>query len=248
MNRLTGKVAIITGASQGMGESHARGFVQEGAKVILTDVRAERGQALARELGSNAIFMEHDVADAAGWKRVVAAGEARFGTINVLVNNAGILGPIAKVVDLHEQDYMRVCAVNQHSVYLGMQAVIPSMQRAGMGSIVNISSISGLVANYGAPSVAYVGSKFAIRGMTKAAAMEYARDNIRVNSVHPGFILTPMMIEGTDENGGDAPKIIPMGRVAKPYEVTNLVVFLASDESSYITASEHVIDAGMSSQ
>ena len=175
-------------------------------------------------------------------------GEAKFGAINVLVNNAGILGPIAKTVDLAEEDYMRVCAVNQHSVYLGMKAVIPSMLRAGEGSIVNVSSISGIVANYGTPSVAYVGSKFAIRGMTKATAMEYARQNIRVNSVHPGFILTPMMVEGTDEKGGDAANIIPMGRIAEPQEVTNLVVFLASDEASYITASEHVIDAGMSSQ
>jgi 3alpha(or 20beta)-hydroxysteroid dehydrogenase len=248
MDRLQGKVAVITGAARGMGEAHARGFVAEGAKVILTDTRAELGAALAKELGGSALFVEHDVASRAGWQLVVAEGEARFGTVNVLVNNAGILGPIAKTVDLAEEEYMRVCAVNQHSVYLGMQAVIPSMLRAGVGSIVNISSISGIVANYGAPSVAYVGSKFAVRGMSKATAMEYGRDNIRVNSVHPGFILTPMMIEGTDEHGGDAPKIIPMGRVAKPHEVTNLVVFLASDEASYITASEYVIDAGLSSQ
>lgn len=248
MNRLKGKVAVITGASRGMGEAHARGFVAEGAKVILTDVRSDLGHKLASELGPDAMFVEHDVASREGWQRVVAQGEARFSTINVLVNNAGILGPIAKTVDLAEEDYLRVCAVNQHSVYLGMQAVIPSMQRAGVGSIVNISSISGLVANYGTPSVAYVGSKFAVRGMSKAAAMEYGRENIRVNSVHPGFILTPMMVEGTDENGGEAASIIPMGRIAKPSEVTNLVVFLASDEASYITAGEYVIDAGLSAQ
>jgi 3alpha(or 20beta)-hydroxysteroid dehydrogenase len=129
-----------------------------------------------------------------------------------------------------------------------MRAVIPSMLRAGVGSIVNVSSISGIVANYGTPSAAYVASKFAIRGMSKATAMEYGRDNIRVNSVHPGFILTPMMVEGTDEHGGDAPKLVPMGRIAKPEEVTNLVVFLASDEASYITASEYVVDGGLSSQ
>jgi 3alpha(or 20beta)-hydroxysteroid dehydrogenase len=248
VNRLQGKVAIVTGAARGMGAAHARGFVAQGAKVILTDVRAELGAGIAAELGDDAIFVEHDVASRDGWRRVVEAGERKFGTVNVLVNNAGILGPIEKTADISEADYLHVIAVNQHSVFLGMQAVIPSMLRAGVGSIVNISSISGIVANYGAPSVAYVGSKFAIRGMSKATAMEYGRDNIRVNSVHPGFILTPMMVEGTDENGGDAPKIIPMGRVAKPEEVTNLVVFLASDEASYITASEYVIDAGLSAQ
>jgi 3alpha(or 20beta)-hydroxysteroid dehydrogenase len=126
-----------------------------------------------------------------------------------------------------------------------MQSTIPSMLRSGKGSIVNISSISGMVANYGAPNVAYVASKFAVRGLTKATAMEYARNNIRVNSVHPGFIMTPMMVEATDEKGGDAMSLIPLGRIADPQEVTNLVLFLASDESSYITGSEHVIDAGM---
>lgn len=248
MDRLKGKVALITGAARGMGAAHARGFIAGGAKVILTDVRAELGAELAAELGDDALFVAHDVTSREGWRSVVAQGEAKFGSINVLVNNAGILGPIAKAAELDEADYMKVCAVNQHSVFLGMQAVIPSMLRAGKGSIVNISSISGIVANYGAPSVAYVASKFAVRGMTKAAAMEYGRQNIRVNSVHPGFIRTPMMVEGTDENGGDATTLIPMGRIAEPQEVTNLVVFLASDEASYITASEHVIDAGMSSQ
>jgi 3alpha(or 20beta)-hydroxysteroid dehydrogenase len=248
MSRLSGKVAIITGAARGMGEAHARGFVAHGARVILTDVRADLGAKLADGLGENAMFVEHDVANAGDWQRVVAAGEKRFGTINVLVNNAGILGPIAKTAELAEADYLRVIAVNQHAVFHGMKAVIPSMLRAGVGSIVNVSSISGLVANYGTPSAAYVASKFAIRGMSKATAMEYGRDNIRVNSVHPGFILTPMMVEGTDEHGGDAPKLVPMGRIAKPEEVTNLVVFLASDEASYITASEYVIDGGLSSQ
>jgi 3alpha(or 20beta)-hydroxysteroid dehydrogenase len=248
MDRLKGKVAVITGTARGMGTSHARGFVAEGAKVIMTDVNAKLAEPIAAELGSNALFIQHDVSSRAGWQKVVAEGEARFGPINVLVNNAGILGPLGtKTVNLSEADYLHVCAVNQHSVFLGMQATIPSMLRAGKGSIVNISSISGIVANYGAPNVAYVGTKFAVRGLTKAAAMEYARNNIRVNSVHPGFIMTPMMVEATDEKGGDAMSLIPLGRIAEPQEVTNLVVFLASDESSYITGSEHVIDAGMSS-
>jgi len=141
-----------------------------------------------------------------------------------------------------------VCAVNQHSVFLGMQSVIPSMLKAGIGSIVNISSIAGIVANYGFPSVAYVASKFAVRGMTKAAAIEYGANKIRANSVHPGFILTPMMIEATNEEGGDATSMIPLGRIADPAEVSNLVLFLASDEASYITGAEHIIDAGMTAQ
>ena len=246
MNRLKDKIAVITGAARGRGASHARGFIAEGARVILTDIEPKAGAALAAELGSNALFVQHDVTSRDSWRNVISAGHAKFGGIDVLVNNAGILGPLGtKVADLAEADYLKVIAVNQHSVYLGMQAVMPSLLAAGKGSIVNISSISGMVANYGAPNVAYVASKFAVRGLTKAAAMEYGRHNIRVNSVHPGFTMTPMMVEATDEKGGDALSMIPLGRIADPQEVTNLVVFLASDESSYITGAEHVIDAGM---
>lgn len=245
MNRLEGKVALITGAARGMGESHARRFVAEGAKVILTDRSEAAGTALAKELGKNALFLSHDVTDATQWADVVTRGEDAFGAISILVNNAGILGPIAQTAELAEADYLAVCAVNQHSVFLGMRATLPSMLRAGKGSIVNISSIAGMAANYGFPSLAYVASKFAVRGMTKATAMEYGRHNIRVNSVHPGFIMTPMMIEATDEGGGDALAQIPLGRIADPSEVTNVVLFLASDESSYVTGAEHLVDAGM---
>lgn len=248
MGKLTGRTAIITGASRGMGASHARTFIEEGAKVLLTDMRADAGAALAAELGPNARFVEHDVTSAADWDRVVGVAEDFFGPVNILVNNAGILGAMAKTAEMTEADYLQVCAVNQHSVYLGMHAVIPSMQKGDRGSIVNISSIAGLVANYGFPSIAYVASKFAVRGMTKAAAVEYGPDNIRVNSVHPGFIMTPMMVEATDEGGGDALAQIPLRRIADPAEVSKLVLFLASDDSSYITGAEHVIDAGMTAQ
>ncbi|MDR3716517.1 MAG: glucose 1-dehydrogenase [Puia sp.] len=248
MERLRGKVAIITGAARGMGESHALEFVAEGAKVILTDVSEAAGKAIADQLGKNACFIKHDVTDAGQWSKVVAEGERIFGPINVLVNNAGILGHTAKTAELTETEYLKVCAINQHGVFFGMRAVIPSMLRAGMGSIVNISSIAGIVAIYGYPSLAYVASKFAVRGMTKATAVEYGKNNIRVNSVHPGFINTPMMVEATNEEGGDALSLIPLGRLAEPKEVSKLVVFLASDESSYITGSEHLIDAGMSAQ
>ncbi len=248
MKRLDGKVALITGAARGMGASHARRFVAEGARVIMTDRTEAAGRALAQELGSNALFVPHDVVSAADWARVVATGEKAFGPVTVLVNNAGILGPVARTVDLSEADYLQVCSVNQHSIFLGMKVVVPSMLKAGIGSIVNISSIAGMAANYGFPSLAYVASKFAVRGMTKATAVEYGPNNIRVNSVHPGFIQTPMMVEATNEEGGDALGLIPLRRIADPGEVTNLVLFLASDEASYVTGSEYLVDAGMLAQ
>lgn len=243
--KLEGKIAIITGAARGMGESHARLFVSEGAQVVLTDIDAAAGTALASELGDCARFIQHDVADPEAWRGVVDQAVAQFGGIDILINNAGILGPIASLADLAIEDYLRVCAINQHSQFFGMKAVVPVMLERGGGSIVNISSIAGLVANYGAPSVAYVSSKFAVRGLTKAAAMEYGGKNIRVNSVHPGFIRTPMMVEGTNSSGGSALSLIPLARIGEPDEVSKLVLFLASDDASYITGAEHIIDAGM---
>jgi 3alpha(or 20beta)-hydroxysteroid dehydrogenase len=245
MDRLAGKIAIITGASQGMGMAHARAFVAHGAKVILGDINDKAGSALASELGSNAIFIKQDVASRADWQHLLREAEKRFGTVNVLVNNAGILGKLAQTTDLPEEEFLRVCAVNQAGVFLGMQAVLPGMIKAGGGSIVNISSVAGLVAIFGAPNLAYVASKFAVRGMTKQVAVEYGAKNIRVNSVHPGYIKTPMMVAATDEEGGGALTQIPLRRMAEPAEVSNLVVFLASDESAFITGTEHVIDGGM---
>lgn len=245
MSKLNGKIAIVTGAAQGMGESHARIMVAEGAKVLMTDVNVASGTAIAEELGSNALFAEHNVTSPADWQRVVETAEAKFGTVNVLVNNAGILGPIAATVDLPLDDYNAVCNINQTGVFLGMQSVLPGMLAGDGGSIINISSIAGIVAIVGAPNLAYVGSKFAVRGMTKQVAVEYGKDNIRVNSVHPGYIKTPMMAAATDEEGGGAVDVIPLNRMAEPSEVSDLVVFLASDNSSFITGMEHVIDGGM---
>jgi 3alpha(or 20beta)-hydroxysteroid dehydrogenase len=248
MGRLNGKVAIITGASQGMGEAHARRFVAEGAQVVLVDINAERGEAIAAELGENARFVRADVTSLAEWRRIVDETESTFGPVTVLINNAGIIGPLADTVELEEDAYLRVCAVNQHSQFYGMKCVIPSMQEAGGGSIVNVSSIAGLVSNPGTPNIAYVGSKFASRGMTKEAAVYYGKDNIRVNSVHPGYILTPMMVAATDDDGGGIVSQIPLGRMAEPDEVSQLMVFLASDDSSYISGTEQVIDAALTAQ
>ena len=245
MNRLQGKTAIVTGAAQGMGEAHARRFIAEGANVVLTDLNDAGGRAIAEELGERARFVRHDVADESGWAAVLQQALEAFDQVNVLVNNAGIIGPIADTQSLRLVDYQRVCAVNQTSIMLGMKAVIPSMITGGGGSIVNVSSISGIVAIVGTPNLAYAGSKFAIRGMTKQAAVEYGGRGIRVNSVHPGYIRTPMMVAATDEEGSGAASAIPLGRFGEADEVANLVLFLASDESSFITGTEHIIDGGM---
>jgi 3alpha(or 20beta)-hydroxysteroid dehydrogenase len=248
MGRLDGKVAIITGASQGMGEAHARRFAKEGAKVLMTDLNDTRGEEIAGELGENVKFMKADVTSLDDWKKVLEEAESSFGPVTVLINNAGIIGPIVETVEMDEEDYLNVCAINQHSQYYGMKTVIPSMQKAGGGSIVNVSSVAGLVSIVGAPNLAYVGSKFASRGMTKHVAVQYGKDNIRVNSVHPGYILTPMMAAATDEEGGGITTQIPLGRMADPDEVSQLMVWLASDDSSYISGTEQVVDAGLTAQ
>jgi 3alpha(or 20beta)-hydroxysteroid dehydrogenase len=245
MGKLDGKVAIITGAAQGMGEAHTRRFISEGAQVAFTDINEKRGQEIAEELGANALFIRHDVTSLSDWTRIVGIAEDAFGPVTILVNNAGIIGPIANTVDISEEDYLKVVAVNQHSQFYGMKTVIPSMQKAGGGAIVNISSTAGMVSIVGAPNLAYVGSKFASRGMTKHVAVQYGPDQIRVNSVHPGYILTPMMAAATDADGGGISDMVPLRRMADPDEVSSLVLFLASDDSSYISGMEHVIDGGL---
>lgn len=246
MKRFEGKVVLITGGARGQGASHARKFVEEGAKVVFTDILVEEGEKLASELGPNAKFMKHDVSKASDWEKVVAETEATFGPINVLVNNAGIV--ISKgLQDLTEEEYRRVIDINQLSVFLGMKYVVPSMKKTEKGSIINISSINGLRGS--ASSFAYDASKFAVRGMTKSAAMELAEYGIRVNSIHPGIIETPMVVqEDTKDMVKELAKSIPLKRTAQPEEVTNLVLFLASEESSYSTGSEFVIDGGLTAK
>lgn len=249
MLRLQGKVALITGAAQGMGEAHARLFAAAGARVALTDINVDAVGRLAEQLGAPALGTALDVADEGHWSRVVRETESRFGPITVLINNAGIIGPGKSTIDLTLQEYNTVCGVNQTGVFLGMKHVIPSMLRAGIGSIVNVSSISGIVANYGTPNAAYAASKFAVRGLTKFAAIEFASRNIRVNAVHPGYIKTPMITDALNaEQIEMVTRSVPLQRTADPTEVSNLVLFLASDESSFVTGTEHIIDGGVTAQ
>lgn len=244
MARLEGKIAIVTGAAQGMGASHARAFINEGAKVVLTDLSEDKGEALASELGENAFFVKQNVTSEADWARVIKATEEQFGPANILVNNAGITMS-KSLLDTSLDDYRRILEINQVSVFLGMKSIVPSMKKSGGGSIVNISSINGLVGG----AIGYTDSKFAVRGMTKAAALECAEHGIRVNSVHPGVIETPMIAQGdTKSVVEEFAKHIPIGRVAKSEEVSSLVLFLASDESSYSTGSEFVADGGLTAQ
>ena len=240
--RLTGKVAIITGGARGMGAAHARRFVAEGARVLITDILYEAGAALADELGEAALFLDHDVSDPGAWQRVVETAQERFGGIDILVNNAAI-SIEAPIEQLSLDSYHRTLEVNQTSVFLGMKAVLPAMRRAGGGSIINVSSLAGLVG--GPNAVAYSATKFALRGMTKVAAIEFGKDRIRVNTVHPGAVLTPMLLD--HPNFAELQKfgtMSPLGRMAEPEEITSMILYLASDEASFCTGAEFVVDGG----
>ncbi|GAA1513988.1 SDR family NAD(P)-dependent oxidoreductase [Nocardioides humi] len=240
--RLDGVVAIVTGAAGGQGESHARGFVAEGARVVVTDIAEDRGRALVSELGDRALFVAHDVASEAGWAEVVDRAEHHFGPVGVLVNNAGV-DHIASIENTSLDTFRHIVEVNQTGTFLGIRAVIPSMRRAGGGSIVNISSIGGIHIVVRS-RIAYVAAKHAVRGMTKVAAAELADDGIRVNSVHPGFVDTEMFRAASVPPERMAS--VPLRRPAALEEITRLVVFLASAEASYITGTEHLIDGGLS--
>ncbi|HVP28792.1 MAG TPA: glucose 1-dehydrogenase [Myxococcota bacterium] len=245
MRKLEGKVALVTGAARGQGEAEARLFVAEGAKVVLGDVLDGPGQAVATELGDGALYRHHDVGSEGSWAGFVAAALDRFGRIDVLVNNAGILH-VAPVAEIKLDDYMRVIRVNQVGCLLGMRAVIPHMAQVGGGSIVNVSSTTGMEGAMGL--VAYSSSKFAIRGMTKTAALELGRVGIRVNVICPGGIDTPMGrgdeagFEAVDTSGWY--KALPLQRIGQPKEIAKLALFLASDDSSYCTGAEFVADGG----
>lgn len=246
MERLKGKVAIITGAAQGQGEATARLFAGEGCKVVTTDLKESLVGTVVEQIGGEAVALKHDVSDAASWQAVVDRTVERFGKIDILVNNAAITF-FNLIGDTSKEDLDKLLSVNVVGPYIGMKTVLPVMQKAGRGSIVNISSVNGLRGTYGMS--AYDSCKWAVRGMSKAIALEMAAQNIRVNSVHPGAIDTPMLNSGgkmsSEQMGKDFQ--IPFQRVGRAEEVAAASLFLASDEASYISGAELAVDGAWTS-
>jgi cyclopentanol dehydrogenase len=251
MGRLEGKVALISGGARGQGAVEAKLFAREAAKVVLGDVLEEEGKKVEAEIhaaGGEATYVRLDVTKAADWRQAVDTAVARYGKLNVLVNNAGIL--IRKgIEDTSEEEWDRIMAVNVKGVFLGTKAAIAVMRRAGGGSIINISSTAGLVGSpYG--SAAYTATKGAVRLFTKVTAIQHAKDNIRCNSVHPGPIETAMLQEALADPVQRAARLarIPLGKIGTPEDVAYGVLYLASDESSFVTGAELVIDGGSTAQ
>lgn len=244
LGRLHGKVALVTGAAQGIGEGIARVFAEAGAVVVVADIQDQRGRQLADELGQGATFQPLDVIDPDAWERAVADIVARHGQLDILVNNAGsgIAGPIEKTA---LEDHRRIQVLNIDSVWIGIRAVVPAMTAAGGGSIINISSIDGLV---GVPHVSsYVGTKFAVTGLTRSLAAELGDRNIRVNSVHPGIIATPLVALATGAGKERLDRSIqrqPLKRIGQPRDIGHACLFFASDESAYCTGASLVVDGG----
>jgi 3alpha(or 20beta)-hydroxysteroid dehydrogenase len=239
MGRLDDKVILITGAARGQGATEARQAAEHGAHVIVTDVLDDLGVKVASEISGT--YHRLDVTSSGEWQAVVEQVVSDHGRVDGLVNNAGIFRP-GSVLDANEDGFRRITEVNQHGTFLGMAAVAPIMKEQGAGSIVNISSIAGM---RGHQAIAYVASKWAIRGMTKSAAATLAKYNVRVNSVHPGAIETDMLFDLGTETVDHLVRAVPMGRSAKPEEVGNVVMFLLSDEASYVTGAEILVDGAL---
>lgn len=244
MKRLADKVALITGGARGQGEAEARLFVAEGARVVIGDMLEDEGRKLAAELGDAAVFQRMDVTQEADWQAAVKTAQSRFGRLDILVNNAGILR-MAPMDEMSLAEYRKVIEVNQVGTWLGMKSAAPALKAAGGGAIVNISSVGGMEGISGGS--AYVASKFAVRGMTKVAALELGRHGIRVNSVHPGGVDTVMARppELADMDPSDLYRTLPLGRIGRPTEIAQLVLFLVSEQSAYCTGSEFIADGGM---
>jgi NAD(P)-dependent dehydrogenase (short-subunit alcohol dehydrogenase family) len=247
---VAGKIAVVTGGSSGIGAATARALSTHGATVVVTDVADAAGEELTAELvreGATARYRHLDVALAEAWEDIVASTEERYGRLDILVNNAGI-GSMPDVESETLEGWERVIAVNQTGVWLGMRAVVPAMRRAGGGSIVNVSSIFGAVGGFGS-SIAYHAAKGAVRLMSRNAAIRYAKEGIRVNSIHPGFIETPILapIQGTPFEEAIVSGT-PMGRLGRPEEIGEVIAFLASDRASYITGAEIFVDGGWTAQ
>ncbi|WP_292991322.1 glucose 1-dehydrogenase [Mycobacterium sp.] len=234
--RLAGKVAVVSGGARGMGASHVRALVDEGAKVVFGDILDADGEAVAKDVGGAAGYVHLDVTRPDDWQRVIAAAVEDFGGVDILVNNAGIIN-VGMIEDYELSEWQRILDINLTGVFLGIQAVVPTMKAAARGSIINISSIEGMAGTVACHG--YTATKFAVRGLTKSTAMELGPSGIRVNSIHPGLIKTPMTEWVPEDIFQTA-----LGRAAEPREVSSLVVYLASDESSYSTGSEFVVDGG----
>jgi 3alpha(or 20beta)-hydroxysteroid dehydrogenase len=242
MGRLDGKVAIVTGGARGQGEAEVRLFAAEGAKVVVSDVLVDEGRAVADSLGDAAVFLRHDVSREEDWEAGVNLATERFGGLDVLVNNAGILHN-ATIAKHTLEAYERVVAVNQVGVFLGIRSSIAPMTSRGGGSIVNISSGAGLRATK--YTFAYAATKYAVTGMTACAALELARYGIRVNSIHPGLIDTPMVATDDPDGNSRLVRATPMRRSGEPEEIARVALFLASDEASYMTGAHVPVDGGV---
>jgi 3alpha(or 20beta)-hydroxysteroid dehydrogenase len=245
MARLQGKTAVVTGAAQGMGEAIARRFVQEGARVVLADIQADRGAAVAMELGPDAAFKQTDVTRTADWTALVAFAAERFGGVDILVNNAGGAPGVLPLRAEDEAAHRHMLDLNLTGVWAGMRAVVPAMTARGGGSIVNISSIDGIVGV--AEMTTYAATKFAVTGMTRSVALEMGKHGIRVNSVHPGVIATPLVLSAGPAGRERLNRTVagqPIPRMGKPEEIAAAVLFFASDEASYCTGASLVVDGG----
>src|SRR5216110_519450 len=240
MDRLKGKVILISGGARGQGAAEARLFITEGARVVIGDVLEPEGRQLASELGNAAVFIKQDVTQERDWETAVNAAE-KLGGLQGLVNNAGIYQP-RTLMETDAELFERHTRVNELGCFLGMKTVVPLMEQSGGGSIVNVSSVAGLRGSPGA--IAYSATKWALRGMTKAATIDLAPRRIRVNSVHPGPIDTEMLKVRTPEQNRERLKLVPMNRMGTAEEVASLVLFLLSDESGYVTGAEVAIDGG----